>query len=207
MSEHNLDDKTVSIDYLAEKDNYFYECIEQNKPYDVTEVMLRKDLGAFWEGVRYFAQSDLPNDYFLRQFSITVDIEPWARKKYWHGFAAVLAYRGIEKLDDVKEKIFIWFQDANWPGVFVIKSFVSKHKDALKDTLVNMIWQAFDERDIGWFGYMIYLFFELYELKNPELEVLADEIWHKDGEHWNEYKPTLESALLRLFPKTKRSKV
>jgi hypothetical protein len=204
MSEHNLDDKTVAAltCITEENDVYYEECIEQSKIYDVDEARLKgESLGAFWEGVRYLAQSDLPNDYFLRQFSITVDTKPFTQKEYWHGFAAVLAYRGIEKLDDVKEKIFIWFQDPNWPGAFVIQSFVSKHKDALKDTFVNVIWQAFDEGDIGWFWCLMYTFIQLYELKNPELDILVDEIWHKDGLHWNEYKPTLESALLRLFPK------
>jgi hypothetical protein len=209
MSEHNLDDKTVAaIGCLMEEDDgYFDECIAHRKPYDVTEVMLRKDLGAFWEGVRYLAQSDLPNDYFLRQFTPPFHpTKPFAQKDYWHGFAAVLAYRGIERIDDVKEKIFIWFQDAHWPGAFVIQSFISQHKDALKDTFVNVIWQAFDEGDIGWFDYMMTLFIKFYELKNPELDILVDEIWHKDGAHWNEYKPTLESALLRLFPKNQAQK-
>ncbi|MDR2091479.1 MAG: hypothetical protein LBP62_07535 [Clostridiales bacterium] len=58
----------------------------------------------FMDGVKLFAESGLPNEFFLRHFFPPYP-EPFCRKKYWEGFAKVLEYRGVNKLDDVKNDV------------------------------------------------------------------------------------------------------
>lgn len=50
-----------------------------------------------------FAESKLPNDFFIQQFNYDVKA-PFYEKKYWDSFAKILVYRGLEKTKNVHKK-------------------------------------------------------------------------------------------------------
>ncbi|MDR2267214.1 MAG: hypothetical protein LBE09_06505 [Christensenellaceae bacterium] len=191
---------------LSHPDILYDEALLCGRPYifERDEIDKRGDLGEFWDAVKYFANSDLPNSYFLQHLKPPYP-ELFCRKKYWHGLATVLAYRGIDKIDDVKEDIFVWFQDGNWPGNEVVWPFILKNKEQLKDSFINSVWKAFDIYDIGWFWYSIKTFEKFYELKNEELAEIIDRIFNYAGnlENWSDDKKQFENELSRLFPRVK----
>ena len=117
----------------------------------------------FLNSVNEFAQSDLSNKFFLQQFFPPYP-KPFCEKKYWHGFAKILETRGLQKIDDVKEDLFIWFQDGNWPGNEIIQPFIKNNKSYFKSSFINSILKAIDVDDISWACYMIDVFIINYDI-------------------------------------------
>jgi hypothetical protein len=194
---------------LTKPDVLADEVVSLGTSYDFTreEIDQRGDLGDFWGAVKYFANSNLPNSYFLQQFFPPYP-RPFCQSEYWHGFAAVLAYRGIDKIDDVKEDIFYWFQDGNWAGNEIILPFVLRNKDKLKSSFVNVIWKVFDIGDTVWFCFSFEVYKKFYNLKNIQLSELIERIdyYHVDLETWEIEKRQFESDLARLFPRNQNDK-
>lgn len=79
------------------------------------------------EAIAYFAESDLPNRYFLQQFSPDNQDVIFKNRYLWQGFAEVLVKRGFPKVRDVKEELFEWAYTCT-AGGWIIRKFVIKNK-------------------------------------------------------------------------------
>ena len=117
-------------------------------------ALLSDDEETFKKAVKYFAESDLPNGYFL-QF-VTCKTKEYAEKYgeiktnniksgrfLTESFAEVLVARGIDKLQDVADDMFLWFEDINGIGNGVIGRFLeanstdSGFKEAAKRAVIR----------------------------------------------------------------------
>ena len=118
--------------------------------------------------IKGFAESNLPNQFFLEQF-LQPGKEPFCEKKYWRSFARILICRGIERLKDVKTELLIWLQDVNWPGFEEICKFVLSNFSEFKVAVMHSVIKALNEKDDGWF-YSLWII--LFKSKNmTEFEI------------------------------------
>lgn len=132
--------------------NYAYEeAKESGSVYNVNYSVCKDKYGKdpFWKAVKYFVESDLGNEFFLRQFEPPY-LKPFVQKKYWHGAAVVLVSRGIKRVEDVKTRMLCFLQSRLNPGVEVIVPFIIKNKKEFLNNFYEAIWFAADDDDIGY---------------------------------------------------------
>lgn len=135
--------------------------------------------------VKYFAESDIPNAYFVAPISDNPCTAPVLDgvlpaehgKKYWDGFAAVLVARGLPKINDVKADILHWVEDINWPGSDAVIIFVNQNFSAFLPEIFATLEEAYDKKDIGWFENLLGCFFEESPYVQEILEYLEDDCW------------------------------
>ena len=111
------------------------------------------------ENINKFAESELPNKFFLQQFT-NIGEEPFCHKKYWKAYAEILISRGISRIADVREDILIWLQDINWPGSDLIWSFVLKNFSEFSEPLKKCINLAISTDDSAWFNTLLSLVYK-----------------------------------------------
>ena len=101
------------------------------------------------EVVDFLAKSELPNTWFLQQFTEN-NVYPFYKKKYWVLFANVIMKRGIESIKEEDVLILVWFQDFNWPGLREIVVFIRENSAFFKDFFIKSMNEALITADIGW---------------------------------------------------------
>lgn len=151
--------------------------------------------------VKYFAESDIPNAYFVAPIldkpclTPVLDGIPPADhgKKYWDGFAEVLVTRGLPKINDVKAEMLHWLQDINWPGNASIIIFVKQNLSAFSSEIFSALKEAYENKDVIWFENLLHCF--LYDSKYVQ-EILA----YLEEDRWKDFeiKYGIDNVLHRL---------
>lgn len=119
------------------------------KKFDYKKHLEQLNSNNLKEMVTFYAKSNLPNTWFLQQFS-GKKIYPFYKKHYWPFFAMVLIERGIESFTNEGVLVMIWFQDFNWPGLREIVVFMRENAAFFKSYFVEAMVEAFQTDDIGW---------------------------------------------------------
>jgi hypothetical protein len=120
------------------------------------------------ESVKKFAESKLPNEFFLQQFT-QIGKEPFCQKKYWTSFAKILINRGISCVKDVLETMLIWLQDINCPGSDLIWNFVIVNFAEFSQPLKKCIVSAIITDDIAWFNALLSLVYKIKGFSDLEI--------------------------------------
>lgn len=115
-----------------------------------------------------FAESDLSNEFFLRQFEKSAD-KPFSEKKYWRSFARVLVSRGINEIKDVQTKMLVWLQDINWPGSDLIFGFVMENITAFRQALKESLSEALRDDDEAWINSLLTVLYKSKGLSDKEI--------------------------------------
>lgn len=101
-----------------------------------------------------FANSNLPNSYFVKQFT-DIGQQPFCDKKYWRSFSRILIARGANALTDVYRQMLMWLQDINWPGSVEIANFVCQNFDAFCTAARRCVDQALQASDDAWLNCLL----------------------------------------------------
>lgn len=99
--------------------------------------------------ILFFAQSNIPTDYFLKQF-IKPGLKPYCEKRYWNSFAKILIKREFEALKNYLDIMLIWLQDLNWPGSNIILDYFVEKFDLVKADFLRAIFISIDSNDESW---------------------------------------------------------
>ena len=118
--------------------------------------------------VALFADSNLPNAFFLQHF-LCPGAEPFCRKRYWRSFARVLISRGIERIADVKKELLIWLQDVNWPGSAEVFQFILFNLLSFQDEIKISMLEAVKTKDEAWFSALWLLLYQKQGLTEAEI--------------------------------------
>lgn len=103
------------------------------------------------EMIDFFANSELPNTWFLQQFSKPPHNKyPFYQKQYWELFAKIIIKRGVKSIKKEDILILNWFQEFNWPGLREIAVFVRENSLFFKDYFVRAVVEAFTLDDLLW---------------------------------------------------------
>lgn len=113
----------------------------------------------FLQGIKEYAESELPNDYFLKHLKEPYS-DPFCEKKYWRGFAMVLVQRGLPKIEDVKNDLLLWFQDINMLGSKEIYEFVKQNISDFIIPIKSVLLQAYNNNDDQWFYRLFQVWYE-----------------------------------------------
>lgn len=155
--------------------------------YSIQDLSLNMPVNSqkFKKIVKYFAESDIPNTYFVAPVSDNpcltpvLDSIPPANhgKNYWDGFAAVLVARGLPEIDDVKADMLHWLEDINWPGNASIIIFVKQNLSAFRDEIFSALKEAYENKDIIWFENLLHCFLSGSTYAREILEYLKEDCW------------------------------
>lgn len=135
--------------------------------------------------VKYFAESDIPNSYFVAPISDKPCLTPVLDgippadhgKNYWNGFAAVLVSRGLPKMNDVKADMLHWVEDVNWPGNASIIMFVKQNLSAFLSEIFSALKEAYEKKDVIWFENLLRCFLYDSMVVQEILEYLEEDRW------------------------------
>ena len=149
--------------------------------------------------VRYFAESDLPNKAFLRQFYAPYE-DSVSNKDLWEGYAQVLCLRGFPKVEDVKTEILIWWQDKNWPGFRTIEKFAIQEKESFVLPVKKTIMQAYREKDIIWFKNLLELLSQIDALISEKSRRFVENIVdYLSDDTWKDFDKLYYNKVLKLI--------
>lgn len=141
--------------------------------YDISELSadaLRDNV------VNYFAESDLPNKFFVASIVDNSHFERFG-KNHWDGFAAVLVARGIPRISDVKADMLHWWEDLNWPGNPTIITFVRQNLIEFETEILSAVKEAYDKNDIIWFENLLLCSFGNSANVKDILQYLEEDCW------------------------------
>lgn len=135
--------------------------------------------------VRYFAESDIPNTYFVAPLSenpcltpVIDGVQPASHgKNYWDGFAAVLVARGLPKINDVKADMLHWLEDINWPGNALIIIFVKQNLSEFLTEIFSALKKAYNNKDVIWFENLLHCFLYNSLYVQEILDFLKEDCW------------------------------
>lgn len=135
--------------------------------------------------VKYFAESDIPNAYFVAPISDKPCLTPVLDgvppadhgKNYWEGFAAVLVSRGLPKINDVKADMLHWLEDINWPGNVSIILFVKQNLSSFLAEIFSALKEACNNKDVIWFENLLHCFLYDSIYVQEILEYLEEDCW------------------------------
>lgn len=153
-----------------------------------TDGFKPKTNDTFYEAVRYYAKTNLSNQYFLQHFLSNIEGE-YNDKSLWVGFACVLIERGLPKINDVKSEILIWWQDPNWPGWKEIREFVINNKSNFLVEIKKVILRALQEKDVGWFKNLLeYCLLDIdCSLIGADKNIIEEMVKYLDNDEWKEF--------------------
>lgn len=163
----------------------------------------------FGQAVQYFAESDIPNAFFVAPVLGAPSAAPVSDgaapvrygKSYWNGFAAVLAARGLPRADDVKADMLHWVEDINWPGSGAVILFVRQNFCAFLPEIFSALQEAYAERDVGWFKNLLECFLYDLPLAQELSEYFQEDCWKDfDGDYG------IENVLQQLRAELERAR-
>ncbi len=151
--------------FLREKDDYTWDEIEKKYPLK-------------WRNaVNYYVSSDLPNRYFLNQFSHSLGREKmaeceWLRPcRFWEACAFILIKRGLPRISDVKKELLVWWKDANWPGFLLIHKFVVEHGEEFLPEIKETVFTAYNRKDVIWLQWLFEYLYKEADLSLTEAQI------------------------------------
>lgn len=162
----------------------------------------------FRQIVQYFAESDIPNAFFVAPvlgIPCTAPVPDGATpgrygKSYWDGFAAVLAARGLLRVGDVKADMLHWVEDINWPGSAAVILFVRQNFCEFLPEIFSALREAHGKKDVGWFENLLGCFLHDLPLAQELLDYLQEDCWKDfDGDYG------IERVLQRLKAELERA--